>query len=114
MVTVSAYPVLPEIYLYLPCYCLPRNTEHYPESTAVPLLDPSSPAENTAILSLSDVCLFAHLVTRYFWCVETEAAPGPQPVVDRDDHDLRLNEEMWTIQNTLASRQAAAMEPDKD
>ena len=114
MVTVSAYPVLPEIYLYLPCYCLPRNTEHYPESTAVPLLDPSSPAENTAILSLSDVCLFVHLVTRYFWSVETEAAPGPQPVVDRDKNDLLLNEEMRAVEDALPGGQSTSVEPDKD
>ena len=55
-----------------------------------------------------------HLVPRYCGSVETEAAPGSQPVVDCDDNDLRLNKEMRTVEDALPSRQSASVEPDKN
>ena len=85
--------------------CLRMNTQY---------LIPQALQEIDQYRTTGLLSLMTHLVPRYCGSVETEAAPGSQPVVDCDDNDLRLNEEMRTVEDALPSRQSASVEPDKN
>ena len=104
----------------------------------MPILDPSIPSQNI----LTEIKLFmffpsleidiktdnycrsspqrwnihisTDLIARYGRGVQAEAAPGPQPVVDRHDDDVRLYEEVRPVEDALACGESPSVEPDQD
>ena len=54
------------------------------------------------------------LIAGYGRGVQAEAAPGPQPVVDRHNDDVRLYEEVRPVEDALACGESPSVEPDQD
>ena len=60
------------------------------------------------------ILISTDLIARYGRGVQAEAAPGPQPVVDRHDDDVRLYEEVRPVEDALACGESPSVEPDQD